>query len=99
MRSSWLVGHGLRANETARLLRLVAYNVDIFLQLDHEAVAARNRRPVTRMGHIARQRRLNNLAGRPLHAHNRWQLRISQNQLVANLLAFYAPDLISTSRH
>lgn len=94
---SWLVSHDLRANETAFLLRLLAYNADILFQLDRESSAAKDRRPVTRMGLIARQRRLYNLAGRLLRAHNRWLLRVSQNRLVANLFAFYAPDLISTS--
>ena len=91
-----LVGHELRANETAFLLRLLAFNADVLFQADAERKAKEAGRPALRMGLLARQPRLYRLAGRLLREHNRWVLRVPSATRVAELMAFYAPELMRT---
>lgn len=93
---SKLIGHELRANHVAFLLRLLAYNVDILFQRHSERAAAAQKRQTICLGLIARQRRFYNTAGRLLRASNQWLLRVSDNVLVERLFTFYAPDLATT---
>lgn len=86
-----LVSQDFRANEVAFLLRLLAYNADVLFQADAERAAVAEKRPVVRMGLLARQPRLYHLAGRLLRVHDRWTLRIPDSRLVARLWAFYDP--------
>ncbi len=88
-----LVGHKLRANEAAFLLRLLAFNADLRFHADAERAAEESGRPVVRMGLIARQRRFFTAAGRLLRVRGRWVLRVRENAHVARLWSFYAPSL------
>lgn len=92
-----LIGHDLRANNGAFLLRLLAYNADILFQLDAEEKAAEAKRKGVRIGLLARQRRFYNTAGRLLCASGKWILRVAENDRVAELFDFYAPDLVAAT--
>ena len=89
-----LIGQKLRANETAFLIRLLAFNADQRFQAHAEARADGDKRPVLRMGLIARQRRFFMAAGRLLRRQGRWVLRVRDNPVVERMWGFYAPDLI-----
>lgn len=90
-----LVGQSLRANETAFLLRLLAFNADLRFQEDVERAATEAGRPMIRMGLLARQRRFYTAAGRLLRAQGRWVLRVRDNPRVAAMWAYYAPQLVA----
>jgi len=90
-----LVGQQLRANETAFLLRILAFNADLRFQAHAEERAAEAGQPAMRMGLVARQRRFFNAAGRLLRTHGRWVLRVRDNPVVERLWAFYAPELLN----
>ena len=89
-----LIGHALRANEVAFLLRLLAYNADLRFATEAEDRARREEREVRQIGLIARQRRFYNGGGRLLRAKGRWRLRVRDNPRVHHLWAFYAPELV-----
>ena len=91
----WLIGHKLRANETAFLLRLLAFNVDQRFQQHAEEQARLRRRPVLRLGLLARQQRFYQAAGRLLRSSGRWVLRVRDNLATARLWDFYAPELVA----
>lgn len=92
-----LVSQSFRANEVAFLLRLIAMNADILFQQEAERAAEEDGRGVVHMGLKARQPRLYRLPGRLLREHGRWVLRVPGARRVAELFAFYAPDLISSA--
>jgi len=89
-----LIGHKLRANEVAFLLRLLAFNADGRFQAHAERQAEAAGRETLRMGLIARQRRFFNAAGRLLRDSGRWLLRVRDNPVVVRMWSFYAPDLV-----
>jgi hypothetical protein len=89
-----LVGRGYRGNETAFLLRLLAYNADISFQLEAEQAAQATARKVHQNGLEWRQHRFYNSPGRLLREHCRWILRTATNHRLAELWRFYAPDLV-----
>jgi hypothetical protein len=84
----------LRANETAFLLRILAFNADLRFQAHAEEQASAAGRPAIRMGLVTRQRRFFNAAGRLLRTHGRWVLRVRDNPVGERLWAFYAPELL-----
>ena len=88
-----LVSRGFRANEIAFLLRTLAFNIDIEFQAHCERRACEASRPVRRVGLEWRQPRFYRTAGRLLREEGRWVLRVPDNHLLADLWAFYAPDL------
>lgn len=90
---NWLVSHDFTANSAAFILRLLAYNADLLFQRYAEAQARKDGRPVVRQGLQARQARFFLAAGRLLLSHNRWVLRIPDNEWVRRLWSFYAPEL------
>ena len=90
-----LVGQQLRANETAFLLRILAFNADLRFQAHAEEQASAAGRPAIRMGLVTRQRRFFNAAGRLLRTHGRWVLRVRDNPVGERLWAFYAPELLN----
>lgn len=92
---SHLVGTRLRANEVAFLLRLLAFNADMRFQLHSEARAIAEGRPVQRLGLEWRQFRFFNAPGRLLRRAHGYLLRVPQNQLLADVWAFYAPELMA----
>ena len=87
-----LIGHSLRANETAFLLRLLAFNAGIRFQEAATREASAAGRPVLRL--IGRQRQFFKGVGRLLRSKGRWVLRVSDAPLVRNMWAFYAPRLL-----
>lgn len=91
-----LVGHRLRANEVAFLLRLLAYNADARFQLHCESRARAAQRPVRRLGLEWRQFRFYNSPGRLLEHSDGLHLRVPANSFLAELWAFYAPELLGT---
>ncbi len=90
---SHLVGAKFRANEVAFLLRLLAFNADTRFQLHVEQKAAAEQRPIRRLGLEWRQFRFFNSPGRLLRTARGYVLRVPANQLLADVWAFYAPDL------
>jgi hypothetical protein len=90
-----LVSRGFRANEIAFLLRTLAFNVDIAFQARCEQRASDQGRTVRRVGLEWRQPRFYRTAGRLLREAGRWILRVPHNQFLADLWAFYAPDLVA----
>ena len=88
-----MVSHDFRANELAFLLRLLAFNADLLFQQHVEDRTVVEKRPILRLGLIARQPRFFCQAGRLLREHNRWVLRVPKNRRLTALWAFYAPDL------
>ncbi len=90
-----LIAHKLRANETAFLLRVLAFNADLRFQAYAEARARAEERAPLHIGLIARQRRFFTAAGRLLRHHGRWVLRIRPNTVVMDMWRFYAPELIA----
>lgn len=90
---SHLVGRRFRANEVAFLLRLLAFNADTRFQLHTEAQATADQRQVRRLGLEWRQFRFFNSPGRLLRTARGYILRVPANQLLADVWAFYAPDL------
>lgn len=94
---SHLVGHRFRANEVAFLLRLLAFNADTRFQLHSEEQAVANQRPVRRLGLEWRQFRFFNSPGRLLRTARGYVLRVPDNQLLADIWAFYAPDLTASN--
>jgi len=92
-----LVGQKLRANETAFLLRMLAFNADRRFHFHAEQRAHTEGREVLRMGLIARQRRFYRAAGRFLRAKSRWELRVKDgNPALQRAWDFYAPELVAT---
>ncbi len=92
----WLVGQKLRANETAFLLRLLAFNADQRFQLFAENQARESSHPTVSIGLIARQHRFYRTPGRLLKSQGRWRLRIGSGTRREHLWDFYAPELIGT---
>lgn len=90
-----LVSRQFRANEAAFLLRSIAFNVDVRFQAHCEQRARAEKRVVRRVGLEWRQPRFYRTAGRLLHEAGRWVLRVPANDLLADLWAFYAPDLVA----
>lgn len=90
-----LVSRTFRANEIAFLLRALAFNVDLAFQAHCEQLAREADRPVRHAGLEWRQPRFYRTAGRLLREAGRWVLRVPQNRLLADLWAFYAPDLVA----
>lgn len=88
-----LVGHDLRANEVAFLLRLLAFNADTRFQLHCEAKAATEGRNARRLGLEWRQFRFFNSPGRLLRTARGYLLRVPANEFLERLWAFYAPDM------
>lgn len=93
---SHLVGARFRANEVAFLLRLLAFNADTRFQLHSEEQAAAAKRPIRRLGLEWRQFRFFNSPGRLLRTARGYLLRVPANQLLADVWAFYAPDLTAS---
>lgn len=93
-----MVSHDFRTNEVAFLLRLLAFNADLLFQAQAEHRAAETKQPTIKLGLVARQPRFFRQAGRLLREHNRWVLRVPKNQRLADLWAFYAPDLLRKPR-
>lgn len=91
----WLIGHKLRANETAFLLRLLAFNADQRFQQHAEEQAKKDGRPVLRLGLLARQHRFYQAAGRLLRSSGKYVLRVRENLAVEQLWSFYAPELVA----
>ncbi len=92
----WLIGQKLRANETAFLLRLLAFNADQRFQLFAETQARADSRPPVSLGLIARQHRFYRTVGRLLKSQSRWLLRIGMGTRCEPLWDFYAPELVAT---
>ena len=90
-----LVSRDFRANESAFLLRLLAYNADIAFQQDAEEKAAMALRPVLRNGLEWRQRRFYDSPGRLLRERSRWVLRTATNFRLAELWSFYDHDRVA----
>ena len=88
-----LVSHSRRGNETAFLLRLIAYNADILFQQAAERAAREHGEKVVRMGLEYRQSRFYNLAGRLVQRRGSWVLRLPPNPRLKKLFRFYAYDL------
>ena len=93
---SKLIGHALRANETAFLLRLLAFNADQRFQADALERADQEHRPSLKIGLVTRQRRFYQGAGRLLRCRGRWVMRVRQNAMVERMWRFYATQLIGT---
>lgn len=93
-----MVSHDFRTNEVAFLLRLLAFNADLLFQAQAEHRAAETKQPTVKLGLVARQPRFFRQAGRLLREHNRWVLRVPKNPRLADLWAFYAPDLLRQPR-
>jgi len=93
---SHLVGTRFRANEVAFLLRLLAFNADTRFQLHCEARAVDENHSVRRLGLEWRQFRFFNSPGRLLCTARGYILRVPSNQLLADVWAFYAPDLTAS---
>jgi len=91
---SHVVGTRFRANEVAFLLRLL--NADTRFQLHCEAIADDEGRNVRRLGLEWRQFRFFNSPGRLLRTARGYILRVPANQLLADVWAFYAPDLTAS---
>ena len=90
------IGHALRANETAFLLRLLAFNADQRFQADALERADQEHRPTLKIGLVTRQRRFYQGAGRLLRCRGRWIMRVRQNTMVERMWRFYATQLIGT---
>jgi Transposase DDE domain group 1 len=93
-----VVSHDFRTNEVAFLLRLLAFNADLLFQANAEHRAVEAKQPSIKLGLVARQPRFFRQAGRLLREHNRWVLRVPKNRRLADLWAFYAPELLRRHR-
>jgi len=89
-----LIGHSLRANETAFLLRLLAYNADLRFALAAEEAVESPPSQVAGLGLVARQRRFYQGAGRLVRCQGQWVLRVVDQFRVRQLWALYAPELL-----
>jgi hypothetical protein len=90
-----LVSRGYRVNEIGFLLRALAFNVDLRFQAHCEQRAQAAGRVVHRVGLEWRQPRFYRTPGRLLWDGGQPVLRVPQNEALAALWRFYAPDLVA----
>lgn len=87
-----LVSRRFRANETAFLLRAVAFNADLLFQAYCEQLAQQHGRKAQIVGLEWRQVYFYRTPGRLVRSKGRWILHVPADEVLARLWRFYAPD-------
>jgi hypothetical protein len=86
-----LVSRRFRANESAFVLRTLAFNADLLFQAEQAQAARQQGRKVLSVGLEWRQRYFYRSPGRLVRHSGQWVLHVSAHEVIARLWRFYAP--------